>query len=422
MIRMKVVHLNTSVNRSSAPFRLHEALCRTGVESKILVLNEGEGLEGVAKVEKSFFYKCKRKLYAVLRKEKEKKYDVIEYMPFTMFPVGMDVSRLQAVKEADVVFLHWICGDYMSPKTISRLLDTGKIVFWACHDNFPFTGGCHVRLGCDRYEKKCGCCPQLRSDKEMDESAKLLEEKKQLLQRPNLYVTAPSSWMDGNVGKSTVLGGQRHFILPNAIDTKLFRPYCKNAVRAELGMEENTFLLLVGLKANEKIPYNGTEYLWEILDKLYVGCQDGQWNGRKIEIAVFGVESVARMEEKCKFPIRNLGYIRESDKLARIYSAADLYLITSLEDSFNQTAAECMACETPVVAFKNGGIEDIIDHRENGYLAEYKNTEDMVKGILQNWQQENGEKAREKIVRCFSYEKISSKFLQIVKEVSEDGK
>lgn len=419
---MRVVHLNTSVNRSSAPFRLHEALCQAGVDSRILVLNEGEGLKGVERAEKSFFYKCKRKLYAILRKEKEKKYDMVEYMPFTMLPVGMDVSRLQTVQEADIVFLHWICGDYMSPKTIRRLLDTGKTVFWACHDNFPFTGGCHVRLGCDKYEKKCGNCPQLRSDEEADESTRLLEEKIKLLQRPNLYVTAPSSWMDGNVSRSAVLGGQKHFILPNAIDTELFHPYEKSAVRAELGVSDNTFLLLVGLKANEKIPYNGTEFLWEILERLSAKCPNGQWSGKRIEVAVFGVESVAKMEEKCKFPIRNLGYIRESDKLARIYSAADLYLITSLEDSFNQTAAECMACKIPVIAFKNGGIEDIIDHGENGYLAEYKKTEDMVNGILQEWRQENCEKAREKIVSCFSYEKISSRFLQIVKEVSEDGK
>ena len=419
---MKVVHLNTSVNRSSAPFRLHEALCQAGVDSQILVLNEGEGLEGVEGVKKSFLYKCKRKIYAIRRKEKEKKYNLIEYMPFTMLPVGMDVSRLQAVKEADIVFLHWICGDYMSPKSIGRLLDTGKTVFWACHDNFPFTGGCHVRLGCNQYEEKCGCCPQLGSEKKQDESERLLNEKKRFLQRPNLYVTAPSSWMDGNVGRSAVLGGQRHFILPNAIDTRLFHSYEKSAVREELGITENAFLLLVGLKANEKIPYNGTEFLWKILDGLYEKCPDGQYNGRKIEIAVFGVESVAKMEEKCKFPICNLGYIRESEKLACIYSAADLYLITSLEDSFNQTAAECMACETPVVAFKNGGIEDIIDHKENGYLAEYKNTEGMVNGILQDWQQINCVKAREKIVSCFSYEKVSSRFLQIVKEVSENGK
>lgn len=412
---MKVVHLNTSVNKSSAPYRLHEALCRNGIESKILVLNGDEGLHGVYKVKRTLAYKCKRKIYSFLRNQKMKAYVPMEYMPLTTMPVGMELSHVKEIREADIIYLHWVCGDFMSPKTIRSLLKLGKPVFWACHDNFPFTGGCHVRLGCERYQEQCGMCPQLGSENQDDITEKLIAEKMMLSEFPDLYITSPSRWMDGNVSRSAVFGKQRHFILPNTIDTLVFRPFDKEQVRGEFGIEEDSFVILAGLKANEKIPYNGTDLLWETFRGLEELYPQRKLEGRKIELAVFGVES---LDAKCSWPVRNLGYIRDEKKLAKVYSAADVYVVTSLEDSFNQTVAECMACETPVVAFKNGGIEDIIDHEVNGYLSEYKNVKDMMRGIIWLENRNCGEVARKKICDNFSYEKVSRQFKSIVNQVT----
>ena len=273
-----------------------------------------------------------------------------------------------------------------------------------------------MRLGCERYKEKCGCCPELQSQNMQDMSRKLAEEKSRRLQYPNLYVVSPSRWMDGNVAKSVVFGKQKHFVLPNAINTNIFHPFDKVEARQEFGFSKEAFVVLAGLKANAKIPYNGTQYLWETLQKLYESRMNGTGNKRKLEIAVFGVATIEK-DEKWGFPVYNVGYVREPERLAKLYSAADVYLITSLEDSFNQTVAECMACETPVTAFRNGGIEDIIDHKENGYLAEYKNTEDLMQGILWAESFEKRYTAREKVVSAFSYEKVSAKFLQIVNQI-----
>lgn len=418
---MKVVHLNTGVNRTSAPFRLHEALGRAGVVSDILVLNEGAELPGVRQVSRSFWYKCKRKAAAFWRAECLKRYRPMAFMPFTALPIGMNVTKNPAVKEADVIFLHWVCGDFMSPDTIRRLLRTGKPVFAVCHDNYPFTGGCHVRLGCRYFEKNCGCCPQLHSDKEKDLTSRLLERKKSFQKFSNLYVCSPSRWMDANAAKSTVFAGKRHFVLPNAIDTEVFYPYERKTVREAWGFAPESLVILAGLKANAKIPYNGTEYLRKVFEKLQEHCTEGKWNGRRVEIAVFGVKETEQ-EKAGGFPIRNLGFIGEAKMLAKLYAAADVYLITSLEDSFNQTAAECMACGTPVAAFQNGGIADIIDHKKNGYLAEYKNEEDLTKGLLWAAEYADRKEARRKICECFSYEKVSGRFLEIADEVLAEVK
>ena len=414
---MKVIHLNTGVNKTSAPYKLHEALLRIGIESKILVLNDGDALSGVEKVPKNVLYKCKRKVYAWLRKGIMQRYNLIKYMPFTALPVGIDISGQSLVKEADVILLHWVCGDYMSPQTMKRLINTKKKIMIVCHDNYPFTGGCHVRMGCMRYMERCGLCPQLQSNEDNDITSHLVKEKVAVLQSPNVYVISPSRWMDENVSRSEVLGKQQHFILPNAINIDIFHSFDKTTVREKLNFDQDKFIILAGLKGNEKIPYNGTEFLWEVFRVLYEKCPDRKWNGRTIEIVVFGAENI---NTNCEFSVCNMGYIREQEKLANLYSASDVYVVTSLEDSFNQTVAECMACGTPVAAFRNGGIEDIIDHKENGYLAQYKNSTDLAEGILWASSVDKGDKVRRKIVDCFSYDKVSSRFLQIMEEIGED--
>ncbi len=418
---MKIVHLNTSVDWSSAPYKLHRALLEGEISSTLLAMQAEEGLEGVYTIRRDWSYRIKRKVCSIVRNVWMRHYHPVAYMPFTAMPIGMDICKNELVQNADLIWIHWVGGDYMSPKTIEELLKTGKSVFWTCHDNYPFTGGCHVRMGCDFYEKECGNCPQLQSNRQNDITERLLSEKKRRFDYPNLYMISPSSWMDKNVQKSAVFQNSKHFILPNVIDTKLFHDYDKVQVRDELGLEQDAFVILAGLKSNEKIPYNGTEYLWGILRRVLTKEVQKHLGNSKVQIVVFGVVELTHNQD---MPLKNFGYIREHEKLAKVYSAADVYFITSLEDSFNQTAAECMACSTPVVAFRNGGIEDVIDHKKNGYLAEYKNVDDLARGI--EWVLNNnpdnvlGKQGRKKVMEEFSAGVVVEKYIGLYNSTLHD--
>ena len=67
--------------------------------------------------------------------------------------------------------------------------------------------------------------------------------------------------------------------------------------------------------------------------------------------------------------------------IVELYSVAHLFVIPSLQDNLPNTIIESMLCGTPVVGFDTGGIPEMIEHKKNGYLAEYKSSEDLAAGM-----------------------------------------
>jgi len=82
-----------------------------------------------------------------------------------------------------------------------------------------------------------------------------------------------------------------------------------------------------------------------------------------------------------------MGYLQDEYSTALVYNAADVFIAPSLAEAFGYVVMEALSCGTPVVGFNVGGIPDMISHKENGYLAKYKDAEDITEGIkfcLQN--------------------------------------
>ncbi len=98
------------------------------------------------------------------------------------------------------------------------------------------------------------------------------------------------------------------------------------------------------------------------------------------ELVVFGA-SRPQNPPSLGLPVHYLGHIHDDYSLALLYSASDVMVVPSLQESFGQTASEALACGTPVVAFDATGLKDIVDHRKNGYLAIPYEAEDLARGI-----------------------------------------
>jgi glycosyltransferase involved in cell wall biosynthesis len=100
-----------------------------------------------------------------------------------------------------------------------------------------------------------------------------------------------------------------------------------------------------------------------------------------LEIILFG-KSNADFVKQIPFKVHDKGIITGDLNIIDLYNAADIFVLPSLEDNLPNTVMESMACGTPVVAFNTGGIPEMIDHRVNGYLAEYQSVGDLMAGII----------------------------------------
>lgn len=409
---MKIVHLNTSINASSAPYKLHKAMLKEGIESTLLCMNKNVDDNTVIEVHKPLRYKVKRRIATYKRRKAISNLKLQDKMPIDILPVGLDISKHLLIIEADVICIHWTNGDYLSSKEIRKIIALGKPVYQFCHDNYTFTGGCHVRMGCASYKDGCKNCPQIRDNNEKGFAyriiSKALEEKKACYQANNVTIVSPSKWMDENVASSYVLKGLKHCVLPNVIDTDIYKPITNDrvkTVRDKYNIPGGNKVLLCSIKADEKIPYNGMEYLWKALTKIASKQEN-------LSIVTFGTEVIANNHG---LNIINAGYIKETQDLIDIYSMADVMLVTSLEDSFNMTVAECIACGTPVAAFDNGGIGDIIEHGVSGYLAELRNIYGLIDGLVWFVNLRNEDYEAKNIIHDFSPKIIVKKFISTLR-------
>ena len=141
----------------------------------------------------------------------------------------------------------------------------------------------------------------------------------------------------------------------------------------------------------------------------------------KLELVVFGASEPVNPPD---FGLKThyLGRLNDDISLALVYAAADIFVAPSLEDNLPNTVMEALACGTPSVAFKIGGMPDMIEHQENGYLAHPFEVEDLALGI--NWVLEDTERynqlcirARQKVAQEFTLELQAQKYLELYSEI-----
>jgi len=117
-----------------------------------------------------------------------------------------------------------------------------------------------------------------------------------------------------------------------------------------------------------------------------------------------------------------VGFLQDEQKLAQLYSAADVFVVSSLQENLPNTIMEALACGTPCVAFDVGGIPDLIDHGENGYLAQPYQPASLAEGIVrvlcgEQAAEELSRAARLKAERCFSLERSAGRYLELYREL-----
>lgn len=315
--------------------------------------------------------------------------------------------------QPDIVHLHWICNQFLSLEDLGRI---HQPVVWTLHDSWPFTGGCHVPCDCTAYRQKCGNCPVLGSDQSEDLSHLLHKRKQQVFSELKLTMVSPSRWLAERARESSLFGSSRIEVIPHGLDPTVFRPLGKSIARRTLGLPEDETIVLFGGMGSTIDLNKGYDLLVAALSTL----TDMDWLSRA-RLLVFGAKEEDRTLVQLPLTEQHLGYLNDDVSLVLAYSAADVMVVPSRREAFGQTAVEALACGTPVVCFRATGLTDIVDHLNNGYLADPYDSADLARGILWATQPERrgalSAKARQKAEGVFSLKTMAARYVALYKEL-----
>jgi len=277
---------------------------------------------------------------------------------------------VELVKEYDVINLHWHAR-FLSIENISSLTRLGKPVVMTIRDMLPITGGCHFFHGCERWMQGCGDCPQIQS-KYTDFPSKVMEAKYKYYDASNLTIVCISNHSRKILEKAPFFNKCRIETIPNSIETDTFKPYDQAAARKELGLPlDRKIIAYVPSFSSEVKGYREVLEAFQMLKPEILGFAPF--------VMLVGNETPAT--EKITLDKKALGYIAENEKLARVYSAADVVVVPSLEETFSNTTAEAISCGVPVVGFKTGAIPDLVVDGETGYTYPVGDVNGLAEGI-----------------------------------------
>ncbi len=376
---MKVLLLNTSERIGGAAIaanRLMHALVKRGVDVTMMVADKQTDNALVLQVAPRWRYRLSFLLDRLLiwfhngfSKRGLWHIDTAE--------VGLDILSSKAYQEADVVHLHWVNQGFLSAKTIGQILHSGKRVVWTMHDMWTFTGICHHANECRGYKKHCGHCSQLRYGGNGDVSNRVLKQKTRLLQSGKVTFVACSHWLEELARDSRLLRQQRVTCISNPLDTTVFCLDSRIEARKRLGLPLKSKLILFAcMKVTDK--RKGVDYLLEAARLLQERYQN---EGSELAFLIMGQHS-EQLRQLLRLPVYTMGYVSDPQQVADVYRAADVFVTPSLQENLPNTIAEAMACGTPCVGFRVGGIPEMIDHEANGYVANYQDADDLARGIL----------------------------------------
>ncbi|GAM08023.1 D-inositol 3-phosphate glycosyltransferase 2 [Geobacter sp. OR-1] len=331
--------------------------------------------------------------------------------PFCAASLPDRLAGLASKTAPDLIHLHWVAR-MMRLETLARF----KLpLVWTLHDSWPFTGGCYLPGDCTRYREDCGSCPVLNSTRADDLSRQVWQRKDKAWQGMNLTLVAPSRWMAGCAQTSSLFRHVRVEVIPNGIDINRFAPGDKQKAREALSLPRDGQLLLFGAKGGTSDRNKGFHLLAEALQHVAASA-----SGNKLELVMFGANEP--LPEICGIRVHNLGWQDDDSRLASIYTAADLFVFPSIQETLGYAAMEAMACGTPCVAFRQGGVPDLIDHERSGYLAIPYETADLARGIT--WGLENSARihetsvqARKKAEQDFALDKVAARHLALYREI-----
>lgn len=324
--------------------------------------------------------------------------------------IPSNIAELINSSSCDIVNIHWIGNETISLFDISRIR---KPIVLTLHDMWPFCGSEHYVSDDSLAPWRHGYPgPFLRFSPPFLDLDYLSWSLKQAFWPP-MQLVSPSKWLADCATESKLMHRRPCSIIPNTLNTAVFRPFLASSAKASLGLPQHCPIILFGCSGSIHDERKGFSHLLHALMLIMPVLP--------FSLVIFGDIPQPSPPDPV-FPVIWLGRIEDDSQLALIYSAADVFVIPSLQEAFGQTASEAQACGLPVVAFRTTGLLDVVEHFVTGFLADPFCSSSLAEGLL--WVLSDKDRHRSLSAACrqrahslWSYETVADQYIDIFESV-----
>ena len=291
------------------------------------------------------------------------------------------IPRLQVYRDADLLTIHGTHSGFINYLAMPSLTREKPTVF-VLQDMWLLTGHCAYSYDCDRWKIGCGRCPYPDTYPPVRRDATRIEWKlkKLVYARSQLFLVSPSRWL-AELARESMAADLPIQVIPYGVDTKTYSPIDRILCRKVLGIpQDRKVVMFSSLNVNDY--RKGGDLLAEALKGLPSSLKS------RILLLTLGNRGEA-MSPVDGIHLLSLGYTAGDHLKAIAYSAADLFVLPTRAETVGLVLLESMACGTPIVSFRVGGVPEVVRPGVTGYLAEPESAEDLREGIVQLLQDED---------------------------------
>lgn len=400
---MRVLHINAVYGQGSTGVivqDIHNMALQNGIDSYVAYAHPNRKVD-----EKNTYIignKFDHKLHAMLSRINGRQ------AYFSRIPTKRLLRKIDELKP-NIVHLHNLHSNYINLNMLLQYLADKHIsTVITLHDCWFFTGGCfhYTKVNCCKWLTTCGKCPKKKVDTPayiLDKSKFILEDRKKYLsQIEDLTVVGVSEWITQEAKKS-FLNNAKLLTIYNGVDLEFFKPV-KSNFREQYNLE-NKFLIL-GM-ANKWFEPANAELLKTFSERI---------DEDSVLIIIGGTKE---QRERLSSKVIGIPYVTNREELREIYSACDVFVNCTREDTLGSVNIEAQACGTPVIVFSNTGTKETIDS-VSGYCVPDGNVECMLE-MVQNVK-ENGKAHYSDICQRYVHGKFErntnyAKYMQLYKKL-----
>jgi len=341
-----------------AALRLHRSILDSGFESKFLCLEKTTNvpqIEVFPKFYPRFYYRFLEYFGICVtngQKNNQRLKKVHKYIQPEMYSFLRSDYRIHEhplCDWADIIIIHWVAG-FLDYKSFFKHIHHNKQVFWYTHDFSLILGGFHTLFDAVRFKN---------SPIQSLENQLKVKKRSYLKDYNQLQILANSHFSYNTITKDGFFNKKNIHFVPLGVPSKELQIIDKSIAKQALGFGKDEFLVLT-VSAQLSTPLKGMDRLLEVLSNVALEISP-------LKVMTLGSEPFETSIDNVDF--YNMGSVWNPNFKSIIFSAADVLVSSSYEETFGQTIIEGYACGTPAIVFNNGALPELVEPGKTGFTA-----------------------------------------------------